>query len=87
MQIGEVVGNVVSTKKVESLTGYKLLIVNLIKASSKEVYKEIVAIDKAGAGRGDYVLVTQGSAARTITRNPDTPVDAAIVGIIDTFDE
>lgn len=87
MQIGKVVGNVVSTKKVDSLTGYKLMIIDLIRIPSKEAYAEIVAVDKVGAGKGEYVLVTQGSAARNITKSSDTTVDAAIVGIIDTFDE
>ncbi|NBJ68051.1 MULTISPECIES: EutN/CcmL family microcompartment protein [Clostridia] len=87
MQIGKVAGNVVSTKKVDSLTGYKLMIVDLIRIPSKKVYQEVIAIDKVGAGKGEYVLVTLGSAARNITKSSDAIVDAAIVGIIDTFDE
>ena len=43
----------------------------------------IVAIDKIGAGIGEYVLVAQGSAARVGCGIPDAPVDAAIVGILD----
>ena len=45
--------------------------------------KQIVAIDKIGAGIGEYVLVAQGSAARVGTGMSEAPVDAAIVGIID----
>ena len=44
---------------------------------------QIIAIDKIGAGIGDYVLVAQGSAARVGTDMEDAPIDAAIVGIID----
>ena len=52
---------------------------NYIKRSAKQ----LIAIDKIGAGIGDYVLVSQGSAARIGSGMPDAPVDAAIVGIID----
>ena len=45
--------------------------------------KQLIAIDKIGAGIGEYVLVAQGSAARIGSGMPDSPVDAAIVGIID----
>ena len=45
--------------------------------------KQLIAIDKIGAGIGEYVLVAQGSAARIGSGMPDSPIDAAIVGIID----
>jgi len=86
MYIGKVVGNVVSTKKEDSLTGFKLMIVNLIRIPSEAVYQEIVAVDVVGAGRGEYVLVTKGSSARNIGNSSQSLIDAAIVGIIDTFD-
>ena len=44
---------------------------------------QLIAIDKIGAGIGEYVLVAQGSAARIGSGMPDAPIDAAIVGIID----
>lgn len=50
---------------------------------SLKVDNRIVAIDKIGAGIGEYVLVAQGSAARVGCGIPDAPVDAAIVGILD----
>ncbi len=87
MYIGKVVGNVVSTKKEAALTGYKLMIVELIQRATQEKLEEIVAIDLVGAGRGEFVLVVRGSAARMATKNQDAPIDAAIIGIIDTFDE
>ena len=45
--------------------------------------KQLIAIDKIGAGIGEYVLVAQGSAARIGCGMSDAPIDAAIVGIID----
>lgn len=87
MYIGKVVGNVVSTKKEAALTGYKLMIVELIQRNTQEKLEEIVAIDLVGAGRGEFVLIVRGSSARMATKKHDAPIDAAIIGIIDTFDE
>ncbi|MFI3618656.1 MULTISPECIES: EutN/CcmL family microcompartment protein [Enterococcus] len=87
MYIGKVIGNVVSTQKEAALTGYKLMIVELIQRSTMERIEEIVAVDLVGAGKGEFVLVVKGSSARVSTNTPDAPIDATIVGIIDTFDE
>lgn len=81
MIIGKVVGSVVSTRKCGNLVGNKFMIVEPI--PSLKVENRIVAIDKIGAGIGEYVLVAQGSAARVGCGIPDAPVDAAIVGILD----
>ena len=81
MIIGTVVGSVVSTRKCDNLVGNKFMIVEPI--PSLKVDNRIVAIDKIGAGIGEYVLVAQGSAARVGCGIPDAPVDAAIVGILD----
>ncbi len=79
---GIVVGNVVSTKKQESLMGSKFLEVNLIENGIK-TDKYIIAVDSVGAGIGEVVLVTTGSSARLALRNQFEPVDAVIVGIVD----
>lgn len=81
MIIGKVVGSVVSTRKNDNLIGNKFMIVEPI--PSRKVENRIVAIDKIGAGIGEYVLVAQGSAARVGCGMETAPVDAAIVGIID----
>ena len=81
MIIGKVVGSVVSTRKSDNLIGSKFMIVEPI--PSLKVENRIVAIDKIGAGIGEYVLVAQGSAARIGCDMERAPVDAAIVGIID----
>lgn len=74
MKIGTVANSVWATKKSEGLTGHPLLLVQTDEGS-------IVADDLVGAGVGDRVLVSFGSAARI--DSPSAPVDAAIVGIID----
>jgi ethanolamine utilization protein EutN len=79
--IGKVIGTVVSTRKNTSLIGNKLLIIDPL-----ELFKgqgTLVAIDTVGAGNGEIVLVALGSAARMGCGMEDSPVDAAIVGIID----
>ena len=81
MIIGKVVGSVVSTRKNDNLIGNKFMIVEPI--PSLKVENRIVAIDKIGAGIGEYVLVAQGSAARVGCGMETAPVDAAIVGIVD----
>ena len=79
---GLVIGNVVSTKKQESLTGSKFLEVRIIE-NNIETDKYIVAVDSVGAGIGEDVLITTGSSARLALRNQFEPVDAVIVGIVD----
>ncbi len=82
MLIGKVVGSVVSTRKSENLVGNKFMIVDVLEHMQSGA-KQLIAIDKIGAGVGEYVLVAQGSAARIGSNMADAPVDAAIVGIID----
>ncbi len=82
MIIGKVIGSVVSTRKNDNLVGNKFMIVEPVEAMTKEKSK-IVAIDNIGAGIGEYVLVALGSAARIGCGKVESPVDAAIVGIVD----
>ncbi len=82
MVMGKVVGRIVSTKKQESLVGYTILEVQLVE-NQKETDKFMVAFDSVGAGIGELVLITTGSGARFATHNPNAPVDAVVVGIVD----
>lgn len=82
MIIGKVTGSIVSTRKQDNLIGSKLMVIEPIGIMNGE-QKQLVAIDNIGAGIGEYVLVATGSAARIGSGMPDSPVDAAIVGIID----
>ncbi len=79
MIIAKVTGSVVSTRKNEKLVGSKFMIVEPL----GEKDSSLVAIDDVGAGIGEYVLVATGSAARIGCGVENSPVDAAIVGIID----
>lgn len=86
MIIGKVVGTVVATRKNDKLVGSKLLIVEPFE--HMETGKgRFIAIDNVGAGVGENVLVVRGSGARIGCNMPESPIDAAIVGIIDTITE
>jgi carbon dioxide concentrating mechanism protein CcmL len=84
MQIAEVRGTVVSTQKEPSLTGVKFLIVQLLDQEGNPLPKYEVALDNVGAGVGEWVLVSRGSAARQVPGSEKRPADAAVVAIIDT---
>jgi microcompartment protein CcmK/EutM len=82
--MAKVVGNVVATRKDESLVGYKLMIVKRIDAKEDFIGSEEVAADYVGAGIGDYVLLCKGSAVRV--EKQKVAIDVAIIGIIDSID-
>jgi ethanolamine utilization protein EutN len=86
MRIAKVIGNVVSTRKDDALIGYSLLVVDVLKPGTDLVQDQLVAIDTVGAGVGDLVLVAQGGAARVPIAPSKAPVDATIIGVIDTVD-
>ena len=81
---GIVVGNIVSTRKQESLVGSKFMEVELIE-NGKKTDKYIIAVDSVGAGIGETVLITLGSSARLALTQQLSPVDAVIVGIVDNI--
>ncbi|BAU64906.1 Ethanolamine utilization protein EutN/carboxysome structural protein Ccml [Stanieria sp. NIES-3757] len=84
MQIAKVRGTVVSTHKSSSMTGVKLLLVQYIDEQGQLLPKYEVAGDTVGAGVNEWVLVSRGGAARTETGHERRPLDAIVVGIIDT---
>lgn len=86
MYMAKVIGNVVATRKDESLIGYKLMIVNKIDDKGNIIDYQEVAADYVGAGIGDYVLVCKGSAVRVNQQKNKVSIDTAIIGIIDTID-
>ena len=79
---GIIRGNIVPTRKQDSLVGSKFMEVQLIK-NGKETDEFIIAIDSVGAGIGETVLITTGSSARLALHNTNSPADAVIVGIVD----
>ncbi|MDR2483927.1 MAG: EutN/CcmL family microcompartment protein [Treponema sp.] len=83
MLIAKVLGNLWATKKDERLNGYKLLVVQTKSTGALETF---VAVDTIGAGIGEDVLIVRGSMARGILRDKDSPIDTAVVGIIDSME-
>jgi microcompartment protein CcmK/EutM len=86
MILGRVVGTVVATRKDERLMGAKLLLVRSVDPHGKDEAAHMVAVDTVDAGLHDKVLVVTGSSARMAAGLKDTPVDAAIVGVVDTVE-
>jgi ethanolamine utilization protein EutN len=92
MFLAKVEGSVVSTKKDASMSGRKLLLVRpqLVDEQNPGQFKPgantIVAVDSVGAGQGELVLFCQGSSARLAPNLKEAPVDAVIIGIVDTVD-
>ncbi|MFT4110962.1 EutN/CcmL family microcompartment protein [Propionicimonas sp.] len=85
MFLAKVRGTVVSTSKDERLVGFKLLLIQRIGIDDEYVGMPQVAVDTVGAGVGELVIVTGGSSARVAAR-PDSPIDATIVGIVDSVE-
>lgn len=86
MILAKIVGTVVATRKDERLVGHKLLVVRAIDPVKKTESVHLVAVDTVDAGVGETVLVVSGSSARMASGLQDCPVDAAIVGIVDTIE-
>ena len=86
MKLGRIVGSVVSTRKDPSLESLKLMIVENISTTLEREGGYVVAIDSVGAGVGEVVLYATGSSARNTAVTKDRPVDAVIMGIVDSFD-
>ncbi len=90
MFLARVTGSVVATHKVASMTGQKLLTVDPLRVDEKDGGKlkptgrTFVVVDAVGAGEGQVVLIVQGSSARFTPETKPLPVDAAIIGIVDT---
>jgi microcompartment protein CcmK/EutM len=87
MQVGRVVGTVVSTQKHRKFEGAKLLLVQPLNADDTPRGPSILAVDGVGAGVHEKVLIVlEGRAAGEALGRKAAPVDAAIIGIIDEVD-
>lgn len=90
MFLARVTGSVVSTQKVPTMTGHKLLIVEpyRLDADARDrlvtTGRTFITVDTLGAGEGDLVLVCQGSSARLTPETKTLPIDAIIIGIVDS---
>ncbi len=86
MIIARILGTVVASQKDERLSGKKLMIVKPLNLDGTDQSGYVVAVDTVGAGFHEKVLVVAGSSARLAEGNKDVPIDAAIIGVIDSFD-
>ena len=84
MILGRVIGTVVSTAKLEALTGHKILIVRPVDPQGAEAGAVILALDSVQAGVGDTVLIIdEGNSARMIVGDSMAPIRTMVVGIVD----
>jgi microcompartment protein CcmK/EutM len=89
MFLAKVTGSLISTQKVASMVGQKLLLVEPLRVDEKDqsslkpTGRSFVVVDTVGAGEGEVVLCVQGSSARYTPETKTLPVDAAIIGIVD----
>ena len=90
MFVAKVTGSLVSTQKVSTMVGHKLMIVEPYRIDSNDrsrlvtTGRTFVAVDTVGAGEGEFVLITQGSSARMTPETKNLPIDAVIIGIVDS---
>jgi ethanolamine utilization protein EutN len=90
MFLARVTGSVVATQKVASMTGHKLLLVEPLRVDPQQrdrlvgTGRSFVCVDAVGVGQGELVLIVQGSSARLMPETEKLPVDAAIIGLVDT---
>jgi microcompartment protein CcmK/EutM len=85
MKIAKVVGVTVCSVKEPRLESSKMLIVCDADQSGKVSGLPYIALDVVGAGPDELVVVVEGSSARVAARESNTPVDAVIVGILDSL--
>jgi len=83
MQLARVIGNIVSTRKDENLTGIALLLVQPLTPAREPSGRPLVAVDAVGAGVGEEVFFVRGKEASFPFYPAEPPVDAGIVGIVD----
>ncbi len=83
MILAKVVGNVVATRKDPRLEGRKLLVLQHVSPDGSKRDSFVVALDTVGAGAQETVICVSGSSARMASGLKETPVDTAVVGIVD----
>ncbi len=90
MFLARVTGSIVSTQKVASMKGHKLLIVEPYRLDTDSrdrlvtTGRTFIAVDTLGSGEGDLVMICQGSSARLTPETKTLPIDAVVIGIVDS---
>jgi ethanolamine utilization protein EutN len=87
MLIGRVIGDVVATQKVPSHVGRKILVVQPLNLDGSDRGEAVLALDSVDAGINDRVLLaSEGYSAMTSVGRPNSPIDMAVIGVIDSVD-
>jgi len=87
MLIGRVIGDVVATQKAPSHHGQKILVVQPLHLDGSDRGEPVLAFDSVDAGTGDRVLLTtDGFSAMTAVGRPHSPIDMAVIGVIDAVE-
>jgi ethanolamine utilization protein EutN len=87
MLIGRVIGDVVATQKTPSHEGQKILVVQPLNLDGSDRGEAVLALDAVDAGIGERVLLsTEGFSAMTAVGRPHSPIDMAVIGVIDAVD-
>jgi ethanolamine utilization protein EutN len=85
--IARVVGNVIASQKQKSHEGKKILLIQPLDLEGQPMGDVVVALDSVDAGVGDRVLAVQeGFSAMTSVGHTDSPIDAAVIGVIDVVE-
>ena len=85
MELGKVIGTIWATRKYETITGYKMQFVQPINSNMENLGDPIVALDTIGAGPGEVIFYITASEAVIPLDVDMAPVDASIVGIVDSI--
>ena len=86
MFLAQVIGTVVASRKEQSLTGLKFLVLRGVDMEGKPSGATVVAADAVGAGPGEMVLYASGSSARQTVATDKKPVDAVVMAIVDQWE-
>jgi len=87
MLLARVVGTVVASRKIPTLEGLTLLLLQAVDSKGAARSSYVVAADSVGAGVGDVVLYASGSSARQTETTQNKPVDATVMAIVDMVEE
>ena len=88
MLIARVIGDLVATRKHPSHEALKLLLVQPLNLDGTDRGDAVVAVDAVDAGVGDRVLLTSEGfcAMSSVGRGPRSPIDSAVIGVVDHID-
>jgi len=84
MLLGKVIGTIWATRKYVTLKSYKMQFVQPLNAKLESIGEPLIAVDTIGAGPGEIIFYATSSEAVLAMDVEMAPVDASIVGIVDS---